>query len=327
MHHKESLIMWLFPSGAAISNSRSRLNTSHCQTSSHLGLQMKYPPTPQEVLPVMRTQHWDSDCLFSSRHGPIYIKTPVTTASRWAGDDLAISEEEFNSDTFWKHIECHVFTRCSNPNWLCCSSSSSASFKIHCNWLHPGGTPGSNILIKLICEILTMWVFRWLVIWCERESLFSLGRYGRSWHLFQQNVAENYRCRVILRAGNYKWQCLSFFSWNAISKPSFFLCLRLLLVMACQSIFFPILLRSWAIFSEWFPTHVINLIIIMCFWEMKKVCAPLALIQMFSCTVGKNMYVNSETSKISQQHNLFFKLCFCSFTFPVGHKWKLLFDE
>lgn len=44
--------------------------------------------------------------------------------------------------------------------------------QIQCNWLHPGGTPGSNILIKLICEILTMWVFRWLVIWCERTLCF-----------------------------------------------------------------------------------------------------------------------------------------------------------
>lgn len=44
--------------------------------------------------------------------------------------------------------------------------------QIQCNWLHPGGTPGSNILIKLICEILTMWVFRWLVIWCERTLCY-----------------------------------------------------------------------------------------------------------------------------------------------------------
>lgn len=41
-----------------------------------------------------------------------------------------------------------------------------------CNWLHPGGTPGSNIPIKLICKIPTMWVFRWLVIWCERSLCF-----------------------------------------------------------------------------------------------------------------------------------------------------------
>lgn len=44
--------------------------------------------------------------------------------------------------------------------------------QIQCNWLLPGGTPGSNILIKLICEILTMWVFRWLLIWCERSLCF-----------------------------------------------------------------------------------------------------------------------------------------------------------
>lgn len=38
-----------------------------------------------------------------------------------------------------------------------------------CNRLYPGGAPGSNILITLICKIPTMWVFRWLVIWCERS--------------------------------------------------------------------------------------------------------------------------------------------------------------
>lgn len=38
-----------------------------------------------------------------------------------------------------------------------------------CNRLYPGGAPGSNILITLICKIPTMRVFRWLVIWCERS--------------------------------------------------------------------------------------------------------------------------------------------------------------
>lgn len=41
-----------------------------------------------------------------------------------------------------------------------------------CKRLRPGGTPGSNILIKLICKIPTMWVFRWLIIRCESSLCF-----------------------------------------------------------------------------------------------------------------------------------------------------------
>lgn len=118
-----------------------------------------------------------------------------------------------------KSSETHHYMPCqlalsirSNVKWLCCSNSSLQPK--HCNWLHPEGTPGSNTLMKLICEILTMWLFRCLVIWYERSLT---GWIPESWHLFQQKVAENYCCRVILRESNYKWQCLSFSSWNPIS--------------------------------------------------------------------------------------------------------------
>lgn len=64
--------------------------------------------------------------------------------------------------------------------------------QIRCNWLHPGGTPGSNILIKLICEILTMWVFRWLVIWCERSLCFHFQDTGGAGTCFSEK-----RCRKL----------------------------------------------------------------------------------------------------------------------------------
>lgn len=73
------------------------------------------------------------------------------------------------SSTAFTHTS---FTRCSNPNRLCFSGNTSVLFKYSATDCTPGGTPGSNILIKLICKILTMWVFRWLLIWCERTLCF-----------------------------------------------------------------------------------------------------------------------------------------------------------
>lgn len=60
--------------------------------------------------------------------------------------------------------------------------------QIQCYWLRPGGTPGSNILIKLICEILTMWVFRWLVIWCERNLCFHWKGTGEAGTCFGETL-------------------------------------------------------------------------------------------------------------------------------------------
>lgn len=102
------------------------------------------------------------------------------------------------SNTFWKHIPAcdrdalikASFTRCSNLNRLSCRSNLSVLFKIQCNWLHPGGTPGSYILIKLICEMLTMWVFRCLVIWCERSLCFPWKDTGGAGTCFSKTLQE-----------------------------------------------------------------------------------------------------------------------------------------
>lgn len=143
-----------------------------------------------------------------------------------------------------------------------------------------------------------------------KESLFSLERYERSWHLFRQNVAENYRCRVILSAGNYKWQCLSFSSWNLIFTPSFSF-FFLLLLTACQSILLPVF-----VFCQQFAMDDSGLSStwLWCFRgkekKKKKVCTALAFVQMFfsSCALGKHTYINSVFSKSPQHCYLFWNM-------------------
>lgn len=133
----------------------------------------------QEEMPVMRTQYPDSDCLFLRGWANLHNDPPLA-ALHWTGGDPEIPEE-FKSDTFWKHITACYLRHCFDTSKLHKVQQSKLTLQwqqlvsfiqIQCNWLHPGGTPGSNILIKLICEILTMWVFRWLVIWCERSLCF-----------------------------------------------------------------------------------------------------------------------------------------------------------
>lgn len=57
-----------------------------------------------------------------------------------------------------------------------------------CKRLHPGVTPGSNILIKLICKIPTMWVFRWLIIRCERSLCFRRVDTGKAGTCFSKTL-------------------------------------------------------------------------------------------------------------------------------------------
>lgn len=153
------------------------LNTCHCQTSCNLR---------HQTTGVSRRNASDENTivrlwlLVSSGLGQSNIKIPLTAALRWTRGDPAISKE-FKFDMFWKYVTAsylrHRFETSQlykvqqfEVTWLW---QHLVSFiQIHCNWLHPGGTPGSNILIKLICEILTMWVFRWLIIWCERSLCF-----------------------------------------------------------------------------------------------------------------------------------------------------------
>lgn len=59
---------------------------------------------------------------------------------------------------------CRLHAELSNLKRLRRGRSSSASFRRTASDCTPGGAPGSNILITLICKIPTMWVFRWLVI-------------------------------------------------------------------------------------------------------------------------------------------------------------------
>lgn len=154
-----------------------------------------------------------------------------------------------------------------------------------------------------------------------KESLFSLERYGRSRHLFQRNVAENYRCRVILSASNYKWQCLSFSSWKPNFTPSVFLSWRSVKVYLPRSSFVSNLL--WMVRNS----HQLDCDNVS-FRGNEKVSTALAFIQMFfsSCTPGKYMCINNVCSKIPQHWNLFWNMLL-SFTFSVGRKWKLCFVQ
>lgn len=140
-----------------------------------------------------------------------------------------------------------------------------------------------------------------------KESLFSLERYGRSWHLFQQNAAENYRCRVILRAGNYKWQCLSFSSWNPIFTLSFFFSSPcLLFVTACQSIFFsPFLLLPSAICWGWFAALVDVIVVVCAGEETKKVTAALAFNHVLAKKCTPAMLKDSATLSLVLEYAAF----------------------
>lgn len=59
------------------------------------------------------------------------------------------------------------------PGWPAIPYTSLATrqfYSNNCNWLHQTGTPASNILIDVICSILTMRAFRWLLVWSERKQ-------------------------------------------------------------------------------------------------------------------------------------------------------------
>lgn len=132
-------------------------NTWHCQTSCNHEMRWRGLPRrnagdgntlPRFCLPV------------SSRLSRSTRRSPSQQPRVELGGDLAIQ--------VWHALETHHCTLSHASLW--CKQykptllwQQLVSFiQIQCNWLHPGGTPGSNILIKLICEILTMWVFSWL---------------------------------------------------------------------------------------------------------------------------------------------------------------------
>lgn len=140
--------------------------------------------------------------------------------------------------------------------------------QIQCNWLRPGGTPGSNILIKLICEILTMWVFRWLVIWCERSLCFHWKGTGEAGTCFGETLQKIITVELSwVRAITNDSVCLPPHESQILHHLFLFFCQHLL--TACQTIFFHGLLLSSAICSGWFTT-LINLIIIMCLSQKMK---------------------------------------------------------
>lgn len=175
----------------------------------------------------------------------------------------------------WKHIAACYLKHCFDTRELHKVQHSKLTLllqqlvsfiQIQCNWLYPGGTPGSNILIKLICEILTMWVFRWLVIWCERSLCFHWKDTGGAGTCFSKSLQKIIAVELSwVRAITNDSVCLSPHETQFFS-PSFFF---LLLVMACQSMFFPGRLLSSAICYGWSATLII-LIMIICVSEQMK---------------------------------------------------------
>lgn len=157
--------------------------------------------------------------------------------------------------------------------------------------MHPGGTPGSNILIKLICEIPTMWVFRWLVIWCERSLCFRWKDTGGAGTCFSKTLQKIITVELSwVQAITNDSVCLSPHGTQFLHRHIFFL----LLVMACQIIFSP--------HSSPFLCNLIRMIRNShhldygntCFWGNKKGRPARAFIQMFfsSCTLGKYININ-----------------------------------
>lgn len=268
----------------------------------------------QEETAMMRTQYPDSDCLFLQGCGNLHKDTPLAAASRWTGGDPAISVE-FKSDMFWKHITaCKLRDRFDTgelhkvqQSKLTLLWQQLVSFiQIQCNWLHPGGTPGSNILIKLICEILTMWVFRWLVIWCERSLCFHWRDTRGAGTCFGKTLQK-------IIAVELSWV-------QAITNDSVCLSPRETRFLH-HRFFFSSCFWWWPVKVFFSPSSsfVSNLL-----WmihnshqldydvseERKKVCTALAFVQMFfcSCALGKHMYINSVFSKSPQHWYLFWNM-------------------
>lgn len=332
--YTESLIMWIFPQGADISKAvqgqgccfflKGTLNTCHCQTSCNLGLQTKRPPKKKR-------QWWEHStdiliaCFFEA--GPICIKFPLTAASHWTGGDPAISEE-FQSDTFRKHIAACYLERCFQTSELHKVQQSKLTLlwqqlvsfiQIWCNWLHPGGTPGSNILIKLICEILTMWVFRWLVIWCERSLCFHWEDTGGAGTCFSKTLQ-----KIIAVELSWVWAITNDSVCLSPHETWFFHHLFVFFSSAfgdgLSNNFFPQ--------SSSFVNNLLRMIHSshrldydnMCFWVYELVSSALASNQLFfsSCISGKYMYINSIFYD-STCWNYFWNMMH-SLTFPVSHK-------
>lgn len=181
--------------------------------------------------------------------------------------------------------------------------------QIQCNWLHPGGTPGSNILIKLICEILTMWVFRWLVIWCERSLCFHWKDTGGTGTCFSKTLQKIIAVELSwVRAITNDSVCLSpheaqFLHHRFFFLPAFGDGLSKYFYPPQSSSFvsnLPRMIRS---------SHQLDYDN-MRFGGNEKVSPALAFIQMFfsSYTLGKCMYSNSVPSQILQHWNMFWNM-------------------
>lgn len=260
-------------------------------------------------------------CFFEAK--PIYTKIPLTAASRrtwrWPGNLRRIQ--------VWQVLETHHCTLSHASLW--CKQCKPTllwqqlvSFiQIQCNWLHPGGTPGSNILIKLICEILTMWVFRWLVIWCERSLCFHWKDTGGAGTCFGETLQKIIAVELSwVRAITNDSVCLSPHESQILHRR----------------FFFPDGLSKYIFLGSSFVSNLLWMIRNshqldydnVSFRGNEKVSTALAFIQMFfsSCTPGKYMCINSVRSKIPQHGNLFWNMLL-SFTFSVGPKWKLCFAQ
>ncbi len=255
----------------------------------------------QEETAVMRTQCSHSDCLFlqgwdnlhkDPPHSSLVLHwrwprslrriqvwhvlethhcapSPALLSYKWASQGAAVHQPKFT--LLWQQLVSFI--------------------QIQCNWLHPGGTPGSNILIKLICEILTMWVFRWLVIWCERSLCFHWRDTGGAGTCFSKTLQKIITVELSwVRAITNDSVCLSPHETQFFHHHFF-----LLLVMACQTIFFPQ--------SSSFVSNLLRMIRTphhldrdqMWVWANETVRNAFAFNQVLfsSCTHGKYMYIDS----------------------------------
>lgn len=191
---------------------------------------------------------------------------------------------------FWKHITaCHLtrcfdtgFTRCKQHKMTLLWQQLVSFIQIQCNWLHPGGTPGSNILIKVICEILTMWVFRWLVIWCERSLCFHWKDMGEVGTCFSETLQKIIAVELSwVRAITNDSVCLSPHESQILHHLFFFFFSPSCICWRPVKVFFP---RSSSFVSNllWMihNSHQLDYNNVS-FWENEKVSAALARCSFF----------------------------------------------
>lgn len=163
-----------------------------------------------------------------------------------------------------------------------------------------------------------MWVFRWLIIWCERSLCFHWKDTGGAGTCFSKK-----RCRKLSLSSYPECRQLEMTEFVfLLVEPNFysvgfFFFVFSFLVMACQIIFFPILLLSSAIWYGWFTTVITLIMVIRVSGGKQKVSAALTLIQMFFSSSGPgklHTHINSADLKNYTILKLVLDSCWCSGT-------------